>query len=94
MYIIDKIYVLSGENCQVVFWEVKDAFSVEGHAHAHAEWGIVVSGSCDLGIDGEIKTYNAGEMFYVPPGASHTCKMSDNYRAIDFFNSNDWIKTK
>jgi len=87
-------FVLSGEKCQVVFWEVKHAFYVGEHVHGHAEWGIVVSGSCELGLEGELKTYNAGETFYVPPGMPHTSKMSDDYRAIDFFNSGDWIKTK
>ena len=87
-------YVLSGENCQVVFWEVKNAFYVEEHSHPHAEWGIVVTGSCELGLEGELKTYHAGESFYVPPGMAHTSKMSDDYRAIDFFNTGDWIKTK
>ena len=87
-------FVLSGEKCQVVFWEVKHAFYVDEHVHPHGEWGIVVSGWCELGLEGEIKRYNTGETFYVPPGMPHTSKMSDNYMAIDFFNSGDWIKTK
>jgi len=87
-------YVLSGEKCQVVFWEVKEPFFVEAHSHDHAEWGIVVSGSCELGVEGELKTYYAGEEFYVPSGKSHTSKMSAGYRAIDFFSDGNWIKTK
>ncbi|MCL1796358.1 MAG: cupin domain-containing protein [Clostridia bacterium] len=86
--------VLSGEKCQVVFWEVKEAFYVGEHSHSHAEWGIVVQGSCEVGIDGELKTYNAGEEFYIPPGIPHTSRMSANYRAVDFFSAGGWIQIK
>lgn len=87
-------YVLNGEKCQVVFWEVKHAFFVEEHSHPHAEWGIVVSGSCELIIDGEAKTYLAGQEFYVTPGAPHASRMSDNYRSVDFFGAANWVKIK
>ena len=85
-------HVLSGEKCQVVFWEVKRAFFVGEHSHPHAEWGIVVSGSCELTINGETKTYFTGQEFYVPPGEPHISKMSDNYRSVDFFGAADWVK--
>lgn len=87
-------YVLSGEKCQVVFWEVKEPFFVETHAHDHAEWGVVISGSCEVGIDGELKTYQVGDEFFIPGGVPHTSRMSANYRAIDFFNANNWIRLK
>ena len=86
--------VLSGSKCQVVFWEVKKAFEVDVHAHPHAEWGIVVCGSCELTIGNETRTYFAGQEFYIPPEAPHKSQMSDNYRAVDFFNAPGWIKTK
>ena len=87
-------YVLNGEKCQVVFWEVKHAFQVEEHTHAHAEWGIVVQGSCDLTVGGETVHYAAGQEFYVPGGIPHVSVMSDHYRAIDFFGTSNWIQTK
>jgi len=87
-------YVLSGEKCQVVFWEVKKGFSVDAHSHDHAEWGIVIHGSCEVCIDGKYTTYNAGQEFYINPGESHSAKMSDDYKALDFFHSPDWIKIK
>lgn len=87
-------YVLSGEKCQVVFWEVKKPFYVDVHSHNHDEWGVVISGSCEVGINGELKLYHAGEEFYIPAGLPHTSKMSADYRAVDFFSKGDWIKTK
>ncbi len=86
-------WVLNGEKSQVVFWEVKKGFSVSGHSHPHDEWGIIVTGSCSLTIGDETKNYSAGQEFFVPSGVEHYCTMSDNYRAIDFFASPDWIKT-
>ena len=87
-------WVLSGDKAQVVFWEVKNGFSVSGHSHQHDEWGIVITGSCSLTIGDETKTYHAGQEFYVPAGVEHYSTMSDNYRAVDFFASPDWIRTE
>jgi mannose-6-phosphate isomerase-like protein (cupin superfamily) len=85
-------WVLSGGKSQVVFWEVKKGFAVSGHSHPHDEWGVVITGSCSLTIGDETKTYHAGQEFYVPAGIEHYSTMSDNYRAVDFFASPDWIK--
>ena len=85
-------YVLSGNGCQVVFWEIKDAFAVDAHSHPHAEWGVVLGGSCEVTVDGVTTVYNTGQEFYIAPGVPHSSKMSDNYRAVDFFNAADWIK--
>lgn len=84
-------WVLNGEKCQVVFWEVEKAFHAAAHSHEHDEWGIVVSGFCELRIENETRTYRAGEEFFIRGGAEHECYMSDNYRAVDFFASPDWI---
>ena len=69
----DKLegYVLSGKNCQVAFWEIKEGFFCESHSHPHEEWGIVVSGTLELYIEGECKILNPGEEFYIPPGRAH-----------------------
>lgn len=87
-------FVLNGEKSQVVFWEVKKGFSVEPHSHDHDEWGIIVSGYCILTVEGETKTYNAGEEFFIPGGKSHYCTMSDNYRSVDFFASPNWVASE
>lgn len=84
-------WVLNGEKCQVVFWEVEKGFDSEPHSHDHDEWGIVVSGTCELTIEGHTRLYETGEEFFIPGGKAHKSKMSDNYRAVDFFSAPDWI---
>lgn len=77
---------------QTVFWEVKTGFAVPPHVHAHDEYGVVLSGYCDVIIDGVTTRYGVGDEFAIAGNVVHAAVMSDNYRALDFFESPDWIK--
>ena len=85
-------WVADMNKSQVVFWEVAKGFEVEPHVHAHDEYGVVLSGYCEVIINGVTSRYSAGDEFYIPGNVSHAAVMSDNYRALDFFESPDWIK--
>ena len=87
-------WIADASRVQVVFWHSEKGLDCAAHDHPYAEWGIVVSGWCDLTIQGGTHRYRAGDCFYIPPGAPHSAVMSAGYRAIDLFGRADHIKAQ
>jgi hypothetical protein len=58
------------------------------HAHG-AQWGVVLEGAIDFTIDGETRTYSAGDTYFVPDGAAHSAVIHPGYVGIDVFADAD-----
>lgn len=80
-------WMIQGPNQQVAFWHSPVAYESTEHSHPYAEWGIVVSGWCDIVTPQGRRRYDAGEVFLVKPGVPHSSATSDDYRSMDVFFS-------
>lgn len=78
-------YVVQSGTHQVVFNENADPIEFTPHTHAES-FGIVISGWCELVIDGDSRIYNEGETYRVPEGVRHFARQSANYKDIVIFN--------
>jgi len=86
-------WCVQGKNHQVVLWQGSEAFDSAEHSHPYAEWGVVLSGWCEVIVDGQMRRYNPGDEFSISADAVHSARMGPNYRAIDIFMSPSHVPT-
>ena len=60
-----KGWMMQGPAQQVVFWHSDDAYESAEHSHPYSEWGIVITGWCDISTPEGTRRYNAGDAFYL-----------------------------
>jgi quercetin dioxygenase-like cupin family protein len=82
--------VLEGDQTTLVRWDFPAGQPRTGlHTHAeHEQWGIVLAGSVELEIDGEVSVLRAGDLYWVPAGVQHgrTLVLGDeDARVLDVF---------
>ena len=80
--------MISGPDGQVVFFHAEDRVEVQPHAHG-AQWGIVVTGTLHLTVDGVAGTYAPGETYDIPDGAEHSAVLEAGCAVIDCFAEAD-----
>jgi quercetin dioxygenase-like cupin family protein len=80
-------WLISGESAQVAFWHAENSYKCKEHVHPYAEWGIVITGWCDITTPAERHRYQAGDIFYVDASVPHASLTSDDYRSMDVFFS-------
>ena len=78
-------WLVQGPTQQVVFWHSKVSYAREEHTHPYAEWGIVITGWCDIITPEGRRRYNAGDVFHLKPDVPHASVTSDEYRSMDVF---------
>ncbi len=81
-------YLSQGDNHQIIFMEFSEDIDLPEHSH-ESQVGIVLEGRIDLVIDGEMKTYQKGDRYYIPSGTVHSGKIYAGYADITFFNQKD-----
>ena len=67
----------------VYFVHAKKEIVFPEHSHA-AQFTAVVSGKCFLTMNGETKTYQQGDTYYIPAGVTHQITLSAGYAEIDY----------
>jgi quercetin dioxygenase-like cupin family protein len=80
--------IVPSDHALTMFYEIDDAVEVPPHRHG-AQWGVVLAGSMELDIDGDVRTYHRGDTYFVPAGALHTTRLSAGYKGIDVFADAD-----
>ena len=88
-----KLYLVNGENEQVVFMEFEKDVDIPEHSH-ESQWEIVLEGKVDYFEDGLKRTYKKGDRFFVPKGKKHSAKVYAGYTSVTFFNQKDRYKKK
>lgn len=53
------------------------------HSHA-AQWTVVVSGKCYYTANGETKTYQQGDTYFIPAGQKHQITLCAGYAEVDY----------
>lgn len=76
--------MISGPDGQAVFFHAEDRVEVSPHSHG-AQWGIVVTGTLHLTVDGVAGTYAPGETYDIPDGAEHSAVLEAGCAVIDCF---------
>jgi quercetin dioxygenase-like cupin family protein len=77
-------WLLQGPTAQAVFMDIEPVGEVPPHSHC-AQWGIVIGGEMQLSIDGETRTYRAGDWYYIPEGVVHSATFSTRVYVLDVF---------
>lgn len=77
-------WILQGENQQVVFFDIEAGATVPAHSHGE-QWGVVVEGEMELTVEGETRTFRAGDSYHIRAGALHSAAFRTRFRAIDVF---------
>lgn len=83
-----EAYLSQSKNSQIIFMEFKNDVELPEHSH-EAQWGIVLEGKITLNIDGEEKTYQKGDRYFVPKDTNHSGKIYAGYADITFFDQKD-----
>jgi quercetin dioxygenase-like cupin family protein len=86
-------YLMVSDKGSAVFLEIDPIGKVAEHSHG-AQWGIVLSGSMKLTIDGVTREYGEGDRYFIPEGVKHSAEFSTKFYAIDFFEEPDRYKAK
>jgi len=88
-----NLYLVNGENEQVVFMEFERDVEIPQHYH-DSQWEIVLEGKVDYFEDGLKHTYKKGDRFFISKGKKHSAKIYAGYTSIAFFNQKDRYKKK
>lgn len=63
--------ILHGEEMSFVYVELDPGAPVAEHSHRNEQIGILLSGSIDFRVGGELRTQRAGETWTIPPFVPH-----------------------
>lgn len=80
--------MIAGPHGQTVFFRAEEEVEVPPHAHG-GQWGVVVTGTLHLTIDGEENTYKPGDSYDVPAGSEHAARLEAGTAVIDVFQDPD-----
>lgn len=86
-------YLSQAATHQLVFMHFSQDVELPEHSHAE-QWGIVLEGQITLTIDGQTRTYRAGERYFIPAGVPHSGRIHAGYADITFFNQPDRYSIK
>lgn len=83
------------QNKQILVSILENEKAVEVGEHSHGDqFGIILSGTADIMIDGKPYHFTKGDSYFIPAGAKHSARLSADHRAIDFFADTDRYKPK
>jgi quercetin dioxygenase-like cupin family protein len=88
-----KAYLSQSDDHQIIFMTFTQDADLPAHSHA-AQVGIVIEGRIDLNIGGIEKTYQKGDMYYIPEGTTHSGKIYAGYTDITFFDEKSRCSVK
>lgn len=82
-----RIRTFWGDNMLLSLVEIDAHSEVPLHTHPHEQGGILVSGELEMGIGGEVKTLQPGDMYLIPGNIPHYAKCNETPAlALDVFS--------
>lgn len=90
-----RAFLSQGSDHQIIFMEFENDVELPEHKH-ESQVGFVLRGKIDLKIDGVMKTYSKGDIYYIPKNILHSGYIYSGYADITFFNEKNryGIRTK
>jgi len=89
-----KAWILQGENCQLIFFEMQSTVIVPEHSHNYPQWGMLIEGEMKLTINDRTKTIKKGDEYLIPAQAKHKATFQTKSRVMDFFLEKTRYKIK
>ena len=83
-----KAFLSQGDNHQIIFMEFEEDVKLPPHKH-ESQIGFVLDGKIDMNINGEIKTYVKGDVYFIPEDTEHSGFIYAGYKDITFFEQRD-----
>ncbi|MFH0965354.1 MAG: cupin domain-containing protein [Planctomycetota bacterium] len=80
------IRACSGERMTVSILTFDAGSSIPAHAHPHEQMGMVLAGSFVLSVEGRERELREGDVYVVPPGATHSARAAAKAKVIDIFS--------
>ncbi|HEY7441852.1 MAG TPA: cupin domain-containing protein [Vicinamibacterales bacterium] len=76
-----------GERIMLSLVELDAGAVVPSHSHPHEQAGIVLEGTLELTIDGQVRTLEAGEAYIIPGNVTHSARsVGDGCKVLDVFS--------
>ena len=76
----------SGENMNVLHWNMEDKSEVRSHQHPQEQFGYVIKGGFEMIVGNEKTTLDAGDAYFIPPNLRHSFIAIGETEAIDVFS--------
>jgi unsaturated pyranuronate lyase len=82
-----RIRTPHGERIMLSLVELDDGAIVPPHSHPHEQAGMVLEGTLDLTIDGQLRTLRAGEAYFAPGNVTHSARaVGGRCKVLDVFS--------
>jgi mannose-6-phosphate isomerase-like protein (cupin superfamily) len=78
--------MMRGDCGTVLFMEAENDVFVPSHHHG-AQWGVVLSGTMELTMNGHTQIYHPGDVHFIPAGVEHTARLFRGWRGMYIFES-------
>jgi len=82
-----KIKTFWGTNTMLSLVDINPGVEVALHTHPHEQSGMVLEGELEMGIDGDVRILEVGDMYIIPGDVEHYAKArSLPARVLDIFS--------
>ena len=81
-----KMRVFTGENIQMVLFELEPGAEIPTHSHPHEQMGTVLEGKILLKVGEEERILSAGEGYRAPADVPHSGKALEKTTVLDVFS--------
>jgi len=89
-----RAWILQGQDCQLIFFEMESTALVPEHSHDYPQWGMVVKGKMMLTVNGKTRTIRKGDDYLIPAKARHRAEFLGPTQVIDLFSEKTRYKAK
>ena len=77
----------AGERVMLSYVTVAANGEAAVHTHDEEQLGIIISGSCEFELDGDVRRLTTGDIYHAPPGVPHGVRTQDEECVIlDIFS--------
>lgn len=76
----------SGENMNVLHWNLPDKSVIPPHHHVEEQFGYVIKGGFEITIGDETFTIKTGDAYFIPSNVPHSFVTIGETEAIDIFS--------
>ena len=81
-----RMRVITGNNVQMVLFELEEGAEIPTHSHPHEQMGTVLKGRILLKVGGEEKVLREGDAYIAPPNTPHSGKALEKSTVLDVFS--------
>ena len=80
---------LHADNCEVLFASYPAGMEIEPHDHDTENHGVITKGELHMVVDGEARSYQPGDWYFLAPGQTHAASFEVDTSLIEFWFKED-----